>query len=59
MFLSILLARPDHANALYSLAVMYQKVGEKDNLKAVVTKLNEVISDKATLDSINKQFPVL
>ncbi len=57
IFMSILSARPNHANALYSLAVFYKKVGEIDNLKAVAKKLASVITDKNTKDAIIQQFP--
>lgn len=56
-FVSILVARPNHANALYSLAVLYKKIGEDKNLKVVLDKLMEIITDQATKDAIAKQFP--
>jgi len=59
MFLSILQANPNHANALYSLGLLYQKAGETDNAKTAVKRLLEVITDQATKDAVMKQFPGL
>jgi tetratricopeptide (TPR) repeat protein len=57
LFLSILQANPNHANALYSLAMIYQKTGETDNAKAVVKQLLTVVaSDQASVDIVKKQF---
>ncbi len=57
IFAGILGVRPNHANALYSLAVLYKKIDETDNLKVVVSKLMEVLSDQATKDAVAQQFP--
>ena len=57
LFLSILQANQNHANALYSLAMIYQKTGETDNAKAVVKQLLTVVaSDQASVDIVKKQF---
>jgi len=56
-FLSILQYNPAHANALYSLGMLYQKVGEKDNMKIAVERLLQVVNDEASLEIISKQFP--
>ncbi|MFH1661603.1 MAG: tetratricopeptide repeat protein, partial [Candidatus Falkowbacteria bacterium] len=42
-FLSILQVAPNHANARYSLAVLYKKIGEKDNAKIMVDSLLEAL----------------
>ncbi len=57
LFLSIIQANPNHANALYSLAMIYQKTGETDNAKLVVKQLlNVVASDQTSVDIVKKQF---
>jgi len=57
LFLSIIQANPNHANALYSLAMLYQKTGEIDNAKAIVKQLLTVVaSDQASVDIVKKQF---
>ncbi|MFA6106978.1 MAG: tetratricopeptide repeat protein [Patescibacteria group bacterium] len=59
MFLSILQANPNHANALYSLALLYQKTGEIDNAKIAVKRLLEIVTDEPTKEAVKKQFPGL
>jgi tetratricopeptide (TPR) repeat protein len=57
IFLSILAANPKHANAAYSLAVLYQKIGEKDKAKAMVTRLlNNILTDERTKQLVRDQF---
>ncbi len=56
LFLSIVAANPNHANALYSLAVLYQKTGETENAKAAVNKLLTVIKDEKTQNAVRDQF---
>lgn len=55
-FLSIMAANPNHANASYSLAVLYQKIGEEDNARVMVKTLLNIIDDKATKQAILDQF---
>jgi len=59
IFLSILQLNESHANALYSLALLYQKVGNTDNAEFVVKKLLEVIPDEETKSAVRQQFPGL
>ncbi|MFA6393367.1 MAG: hypothetical protein WCW25_00625 [Patescibacteria group bacterium] len=59
MFLNILQANPNHANALYSLGLLYQKVGETENAKIAVKRLLEVVTDEPTREAVKKQFPGL
>jgi len=60
LFLSIVQANPNHANALYSLALLYQKTGETDNARAVVKQLLMVVAaDQPSVDIVKKQFPGL
>jgi len=56
LFLSIVQAYPNHANALYSLALIYQKVGNTDNAKLVVQSLLNTLTDEASIDIVKKQF---
>jgi tetratricopeptide (TPR) repeat protein len=56
IFLSILTANPNHANSLYSLAVLYQKIGDTDNTKLVVDKLLTILPDDATKNAVKEQF---
>lgn len=59
LFLSILAAVPNHANARYSLAVLYQKTGETENAKIMVKSLLDIVPDEPTKEAIRKQFPGL
>ena len=57
LFLSIVQGNPNHANALYSLALLYQKTGETDNAKLVVGQLLTILTDQPSIDLVKKQFP--
>lgn len=59
LFLSIVQANPNHANALYSLALLYQKIGDRENAKLVVKELLRVLTDQPSIDIVKKQFPGL
>ncbi len=59
LFLSIVQTNPNHANALYSLALLYQKTGETANARLVVGQLLTVVTDQPSIDLIKKQFPGL
>lgn len=59
LFLSIIQANPNHANALYSLGLLYQKTGETDNARLVVAQLLKVVTDQPSIDAVKKQFPGL
>lgn len=59
LFLSIVQANPNHANALYSLGLLYQKTGETANAKLVIKQLLEVVTDEPSVDLIKRQFPGL
>ena len=56
IFLSILQAVPNHANARYSLAVLYQKVGEKENQNIMADSLLNILTDQETKDVVRQQF---
>ena len=59
LFLSIIQANPSHANALYSLALLYQKTNETENAKIVVGQLLKTVTDEPSVELIKKQFPGL
>lgn len=56
VFLNILSTNDKHANAIYSLAVLYQKVGDGANVSKMVRKLLEIVTDQETLSAIKQQF---
>ncbi|MDO8260253.1 MAG: hypothetical protein Q7T50_01995 [Candidatus Magasanikbacteria bacterium] len=56
IFLNILSANENHANAIYSLAVLYQKVGDGANVSKMVKKLLEIVTDQQALSTIKQQF---
>lgn len=56
IFLSILLINQKHANARYSLAVLYQKIGELDNARIMVNSLFDLLGEGPTKDAVTKQF---
>lgn len=56
IFKGILQAIPNHANSLYSLAVLYQKINETDNVKDSVRKLLEILPDDASKEAVKNQF---
>jgi len=59
LFLSIIASNQNHANALYSLAVLYQKISENTNAKTVVEKLLNVLQDESQKEQVRKQFEAI
>lgn len=59
IFLAIVQANPNHANALYSLGLLYQKSSQTEKAKTHVKKLLEVLQDEPTKEAVKKQFPGL
>lgn len=59
IFKSILMVAPDNANSLYSLALLYQKIGESDKAKVEIKKLLEILPDEQQKEQIRNQFPGL
>lgn len=60
IFYSVYQLNPKHANALYSLALLYQKLGENDKARAAIGALLEVIADDAkAVQAVEQQFPGL
>ncbi len=56
LFLGVLKKNPNYANALYSLTLLYQKVGEKDKAKPFLDKLLKVLQDNNQKDLVKQQF---
>lgn len=56
LFISIVQANGGHANALYSLAVLYQKLGDRENAKLAAEALLKVLQDESVKDTIRQQF---
>lgn len=56
IFLSVLQEAPNHANALYSLALLYQKLDEKNNAEIAVKRLLEIVEDEKTQEMLKEQF---
>jgi len=56
LFLSIIRDVPNHANAYYSLAVLYQKLGRQDNVKTMVNALMNILTDEQIKQSVRQQF---
>jgi tetratricopeptide (TPR) repeat protein len=56
LFVSILIANPQHVNAMYSLAVLYQKVGDDENAKILVDSLLERLSSDEQKNQVREQF---
>ena len=56
IFLSIIRAYPKHSNTLYSLALLYQKIGDTDNAKIMVASLLANLTDQSSIALVKKQF---
>jgi Flp pilus assembly protein TadD len=56
LFLSILTVNQNYANARYSLAVLYQKIGERDKAKIMAQSLINILQDEATKNAVKEQF---
>lgn len=59
IFLNILKQNRQHANALYSLAVLYQKTAETENARLMAQSLLEVVKDANTKRAVEEQFSSL
>ncbi len=56
LFLGILANNPSHANSLYSLALLYQKIDETTKSSEYVTKLLSVLTDENQKQAVRQQF---
>ena len=59
LFLSVLLENQKHANARYSLALLYQKIGDVEKASVMVKSLINILEDEEQKEVIRKQFPGL
>ena len=57
-FLNVLRINPNHANTLYGLGLLYQKIGEYDNARIAVERLLMIV-DQETAQRVKEQFPGL
>jgi len=56
LFLNIINNNPKHANARYSLAVLYQKIGKNEEAKTQVNELLDIVEDNETREAVKTQF---
>ena len=56
IFIDMIRRNPKHANAKYSLALLYQKIGEGDKSKDLVQSLLGELSDATQKEAVEKQF---
>ena len=60
IFYSVYQLNPKHANALYSLALLYQKLGENDKAREAIGALLPIIAgDTQAVQAVKQQFPGL
>ncbi|MFA6551427.1 MAG: tetratricopeptide repeat protein, partial [Patescibacteria group bacterium] len=59
IFKNIIEASPNHANAIYSLALIYETVGDKAQARTNYEKLLNIVEDQATKDAILKKLQTL
>jgi len=57
LFLSILLENQNHANARYSLALLYNKIGDIEKTSIMVKSLLKILEDEKQKELIKQQFP--
>ncbi len=56
IFLGILSRSKNHANSLYSLALLYQKTGKTEKAKSMVKRLLNVLQDPQSKAMVKQQF---
>lgn len=59
LFFNILSINKDHANAKYALALLYQKLNEKERATAMIKSLLETLQDEQSIEAVKQQFPGL
>lgn len=59
IFKQIVAVSPSHANAVYSLALIYEVTGNKAEARSYYEKLVEIVPDQATKDAILKKLSSL
>ena len=56
LFLSVLLVNQKHANARYSLALLYQKVGDNEKARIMANSLINILENEQQKQIIKQQF---
>jgi tetratricopeptide (TPR) repeat protein len=56
VFLNIIQANQYHANAQYSLALLYKTIGETEKARVVYEKLLSILQDEKQKESVREQF---
>ncbi len=56
LFQAILRQNPNYANSLYSLALLYQKVGENEKASIYVKRLLSILKDERQRQAVEAQF---
>lgn len=56
IFVNILKSDPNNANALYSLALLYKKVGDNTSAKNLVNSLLNILTDEEQKTNVRTQF---
>ncbi|MDO9399439.1 MAG: hypothetical protein Q7T79_02020 [bacterium] len=56
LLLSIIQVYPSHVNAIYSLALLYQKVGDIASAKTMISSLFANLTDQTSIDAVKQQF---
>lgn len=56
IFVEMIKRNSQHANAKYSLALLYQKIGENAKAKELVESLLTTLNDQAQKEAVQKQF---
>ena len=59
IFKNVIEISPKHANALYSLALIYETIGDKEQAKQYYGKLLDIVSDQPTKEAIVKKLQAL
>ena len=59
IFSEVLKASPNHANSLYSLALLYKKIGETDKARGIVKTLLDNLQTEQEKQAVKEQFPGL
>ncbi len=56
IFLGVLQTNPNHANALYSLSLLYQRLNETDNAKITVSRLLNILPEDQSKQNVREMF---
>lgn len=59
LFKTVVQASPSHANAVYSLALIYEVTGDKGQARTYYEKLVEIVPDQETKDAILQKLSTL